>query len=463
MGAVIDADIHNVVPKVEALFPYLATTGSSTSQQSRFKGPADTSYPQARAVDRAPDAARRTGPAGSTSRCCAQQVARRRRRRDRRSSTAPTRSTRSTTPTRRSRSPARSTTGRSPSGSTRSRACAPRSSCRASSPTMAAREIERVGDHPGFVQVLPAGALAAAATATGIHHPLFGRRSRPRPGRRRSTSAARPATRRRPPAGPRTTSRSTPAWPRSSQPSSTSMIMRGRLRPLPERCASPCSRRGFTWLPAHMWRFDKEWRNLRRLVPWVKRPPSEYIREHVRADDPAARRAADAAACSQIVEQLGSDEMLLYATDYPHLHADDAERDLLADLPDGLAAQDPAPRTRAPSTGSERVTRRRSHGRRHASQQAARPTGRDAPGRRSTATSTTSSTRTPTSTRTCPSAGCDHVETLRRCAAPAGGFYPRFMPAPPRTPGRRPAARAAPTRLHCASTSSTPRTSPTRS
>ena len=39
---------------------------------------------------------------------------------------------------------------------------------------------------------------------------------------------------------------------------------------------------GFTWLPAHLWRFDKEWRNLRRLVPWVKRPPSEYVREHVR-------------------------------------------------------------------------------------------------------------------------------------------------------------------------------------
>src|SRR3712207_9196923 len=39
---------------------------------------------------------------------------------------------------------------------------------------------------------------------------------------------------------------------------------------------------GWTWLPAHMWRFDKEWKNLRRLVPWVKRPPSEYIREPIR-------------------------------------------------------------------------------------------------------------------------------------------------------------------------------------
>ena len=26
---------------------------------------------------------------------------------------------------------------------------------------------------------------------------------------------------------------------------------------------------------------DKEW-NLRRLVPWVRRPPFDYVREHVR-------------------------------------------------------------------------------------------------------------------------------------------------------------------------------------
>lgn len=35
---------------------------------------------------------------------------------------------------------------------------------------------------------------------------------------------------------------------------------------------------GWTW----MWRMDKEWKGLRRDIPWVNRPPSDYIREHIR-------------------------------------------------------------------------------------------------------------------------------------------------------------------------------------
>ena len=94
---------------------------------------------------------------------------------------------------------------------------------------------------------------------------------------------------------------------------------------------------GFTWLPAHMWRFDKEWRNLRRLVPWVKRPPSAYIREHVRLSVQPLDAPPDAKTLLQVIDQLGSEDMLLYASDYPHQHAADAESALLGRLPDRLA------------------------------------------------------------------------------------------------------------------------------
>ena len=94
---------------------------------------------------------------------------------------------------------------------------------------------------------------------------------------------------------------------------------------------------GFTWLPAHMWRFDKEWRNLRRLVPWVKQPPSAYIRQHMRVTIQPLDAPADTKQLLQIVDQLGSEDMLLYASDYPHQHASDPTAQLLQHVPETLA------------------------------------------------------------------------------------------------------------------------------
>jgi predicted TIM-barrel fold metal-dependent hydrolase len=94
---------------------------------------------------------------------------------------------------------------------------------------------------------------------------------------------------------------------------------------------------GFTWVPAFMWRFDKEWRNLRRLVPWVKQAPSEYMRQHVRLTVQPLDAPPTHGQMLQVIEQIGSDEMLLYASDYPHAHASDPGGALLPDLPEPLA------------------------------------------------------------------------------------------------------------------------------
>jgi uncharacterized protein len=79
---------------------------------------------------------------------------------------------------------------------------------------------------------------------------------------------------------------------------------------------------GFCWLPAFMWRANKTWRGVRSEVPWVKRPPADIVRHHVRftvqpVDDPP-----DDATLERIIDQIGSDQMLLFATDYPHWHFD---------------------------------------------------------------------------------------------------------------------------------------------
>lgn len=75
---------------------------------------------------------------------------------------------------------------------------------------------------------------------------------------------------------------------------------------------------GVTWLPAFLWRFSKGWRGLRMEVPWLDRPPIEIVREHVRLTTQPMDAPPTAAALERVVEQLGSDRMLLFASDYPH-------------------------------------------------------------------------------------------------------------------------------------------------
>jgi predicted TIM-barrel fold metal-dependent hydrolase len=90
---------------------------------------------------------------------------------------------------------------------------------------------------------------------------------------------------------------------------------------------------GVTWLPASMWRINKTWRGVRAEVPWLDRLPSDILRERVRLTAQPFDAPPDAAALATLLEQLGSDDMLLFATDYPHWHYDGD-----AALPSGLPA-----------------------------------------------------------------------------------------------------------------------------
>jgi hypothetical protein len=71
-----------------------------------------------------------------------------------------------------------------------------------------------------------------------------------------------------------------------------------------------------------MWDIDRNWKGMRREVPWLTRPPFEDVREQVRFSV-SPLDVDSAAELKPVIEWLGSDEMLLYATDYPHAHDDD--------------------------------------------------------------------------------------------------------------------------------------------
>jgi predicted TIM-barrel fold metal-dependent hydrolase len=72
---------------------------------------------------------------------------------------------------------------------------------------------------------------------------------------------------------------------------------------------------GVSWLPAHLWVMDHEWKNMRRLVPWVKRAPSEYVEEHFRLTTQPFDGPDDPRQVGQLLDQLGGARLLLFAAD----------------------------------------------------------------------------------------------------------------------------------------------------
>jgi predicted TIM-barrel fold metal-dependent hydrolase len=89
---------------------------------------------------------------------------------------------------------------------------------------------------------------------------------------------------------------------------------------------------GFTWLPAFMWRANKTWRGVRAEVPWVKEAPPDLVRHHLRLTLQPVDPPADPKAFERVLDQLGSEDMLLFSTDYPHGHFEGTDA-----LPEALA------------------------------------------------------------------------------------------------------------------------------
>jgi len=81
---------------------------------------------------------------------------------------------------------------------------------------------------------------------------------------------------------------------------------------------------GVTWLPGLLWRLDSNWRSLRSEAPWLKELPSETIRRHVRFTTQPLEQPGNVESLWRVLEAVdGLDEMLMFATDYPHWDFDE--------------------------------------------------------------------------------------------------------------------------------------------
>jgi predicted TIM-barrel fold metal-dependent hydrolase len=77
---------------------------------------------------------------------------------------------------------------------------------------------------------------------------------------------------------------------------------------------------GVTWYPGFMWRVDHEWRSLRREVPWLTQPPSEYFRTHFKVATYQLEQAATTDQIERALNTFGSaSDLLCYAGGYPYV------------------------------------------------------------------------------------------------------------------------------------------------
>ena len=332
-SALIDCDVHNTVPKVEALFPYLSRYWVEHVQNSVFKGAGTTYYPPNAPLTARPGSKPDDGPPGSSLALLQAQVL----------------------------DPLNIEIAilnclyaidslHNPEAAVSFASAVndwqiaewldrdPR--LRASIvvpvqlPELAAREIDRVGDHPGFVQVL---------LPVRSQHPYGSRLFRPmwEAINRRNVVAGihfggAPGNPPFPSGWPSHYFEEYAGMAQVFQSQLASIVSEGVLDLFPTTRIALLES-GITWLPAFMWRFDKEWRNLRQLVPWVKRAPSEYIRDHVHLTVQPLDTPPTTDELLKVIEEIGADDLLLFATDYPHQHVADPAQDLLPHLPEALA------------------------------------------------------------------------------------------------------------------------------
>lgn len=75
---------------------------------------------------------------------------------------------------------------------------------------------------------------------------------------------------------------------------------------------------GILWIAPYIWRMDQDWKALRSQTPWVKEPPSEIVRKHVRFTSQPIEIPPDESLFLPLLKSMYGDTNLCFASDYPH-------------------------------------------------------------------------------------------------------------------------------------------------
>lgn len=328
--ATIDCDLHNTISSVEVLFPWLDDHWREYISQSGFKGPTDTAYPRAPTSARPGTTPPTGGAAGSSLALMREQAL------DAWGTSIGILNCAYAVESLHNPD-AEIAIARAVNEWQIAEWLDKEPRLRASiivpsqQPHEAAREIDRVAGHPGFIQVfLP----VRSAQPYGKRHywPIFEAAVRHNlvVGLHFGGAPGNPPT--------------AVGWPsyyieeyagmaQAFQSQVMSLIVEGVFDKFPT-IRMTLIEGGFAWLPPFLWRLDKEWKGLRREIPWTRRLPSEYVRDHLRLTTQPLDLPNEPERVQRLFDQLGSDELLLFASDYPHWHFDTPQEA----VPAGLSA-----------------------------------------------------------------------------------------------------------------------------
>jgi predicted TIM-barrel fold metal-dependent hydrolase len=187
-------------------------------------------------------------------------------------------------------------------------------------PEVAAKEIRRLGDHPRIAQVLMAGNGIGLPHGHPLFHPIY----------EAAEEMGIPVALHGGGAYPTVAAGGTPNFyieyhTLLAQPVMTSLISlitEGVFEKFPDLKVILVEG-GVAWIPAIMWRFDTDYKGLRREVPWVEKLPSEYFRKNIKVSTQPFEISPKPEQMINVLSSIEAQDFLLFASDYPHWDSDD--------------------------------------------------------------------------------------------------------------------------------------------
>ena len=82
---------------------------------------------------------------------------------------------------------------------------------------------------------------------------------------------------------------------------------------------------GNAWLAPLLWKMDRHWHEFRSAYPELKRLPSDVVRERVRVATQPLENPETGDDLAWILDAVGTDEMFMFSSDYPHHDADEPD------------------------------------------------------------------------------------------------------------------------------------------